>query len=396
MKYLSTFLVLIFSSSLQAHEANLATYLSNVTNTDILKSRLHLVNAQTLAQENKILSNGFSLGAQVAYAESKNTSEDALEYQVSLQKSFLLGSSDAYKNTLHLSSSIQKKLQTAQIQNYIYQSYIDTCFIKEQVSILEDEKLRNTKMTALIQVGVDGGEFDLSSLYRSQMSVDNLSLKILSLKNNYKQSLQRLNLFSTKATAIEPQCSDLPADITPFADESFTKSPYSQAFHLQAKKQTALKKYRDSLVDKITVGLSYDDEMDVTRSSAYLQVPLTWGDKRTNTLEVAKQQELAAFSQQNYLQQELENTLASYRLEQQNNAQKLAYINDKLILKAYKTAQLMKERFQAGEANYLEYINSQQTLFDFILQTIHIRRDALQAQAKLYTKLGISPLKEQK
>lgn len=351
--------------------------------------------SKQLSQKDEILSDGLYLNAQLGYSKSKIENRDALEYQIALQKSFLLGKSDAYEDALDLSLDIEKKLQTSRVENYIYQNYIDVCFIKEKISILEDEKLRNTKMTALIQAGVEGGEFDLSSLYRSQISVEKLSLEILNLKNAYKQSLQKLNLFSLK-NSVEPQCSDLPVDIAPFVDESFTNSLYYQAFHIQTKKKSALKDFRSSPIDKITIGLSYNNEMDLTRSSAYIQIPLTWDDKKTNAVEVAKEQELSALSKQNYLQQELQNRLESYRLEQQKNTQQLSYINDKLILKAYKTAELMKERFQAGEANYLEYINTQQTLFDFILETIKIRRDALQAQAKIYAKLGISPLKEQK
>jgi len=395
MKFQIILVVVIFTSALQAQQANLATYISNIKNSDVLNSSLHLAASKQLLQKDEILSNGVYLNAQLGYAESKVENKDALEYQIALQKSFLLAESDAYEKTLSLSLDIEKKLHTRKVENYIYQNYINTCFIKEKISILEDEKLRNKKMTALIKVGVNGGEFDLSSLYRSQMSVEKISLEILSLTNEYKQSLQKLNLFALK-NSIEPQCSDLAVDITPFADERFTNSLYYQAFHMQVKKKSALTNYRKSVINKITVGLSYDDEMDLTRSSVYVQLPLTWGDKKSNAVEVAKEQELSALSQQSYLQRELENRLESYRLEQQNNRQKLDYINDKLILKAYKTVELIKERFQAGEANYLEYINSQQTLFDFILQTIEIRRDALQAQAKIYAILGISPIKEQK
>ena len=395
LKFLLLYLFMVYASILQAQQTDLATYLSSIRHTDALKSRLHVLESQTLSQKNEILSDGFYLNGELGYAKSKIENNNALEYQVGVEKSFLLGSSKAYENTLKFSFDIDKKLQTAKIENIIYQSYINSCFLKEKISILKDEKQRNKKMTALINVGFKGGEFDLSSLYGSQISMENLTLTLLDLDGQYKQSLQRLNIFTLKSLQ-EPQCSDLPTDIASFEKESFTNSPYFQALDMQVQKQSALKNYRQSSIKQITVGFTYYDEMDLTRSAAYVRIPLTWGAKKTNSIEVAKQQELAAFTQKNYLQKELEIILQAYKRQQHNNAEKLAYINDKLILKAYKTVELMQERFQAGEANYLEYISSQKMLFSYVLQTIQIRKDALSARAKLYIKLGISPLKEQK
>ncbi|MDQ7068602.1 MAG: TolC family protein [Sulfurimonas sp.] len=251
------------------------------------------------------------------------------------------------------------------------------------------------KMVELIKIGVKGGEFDLSALYRSQMSVENLTLVLLDLKSQYQQSLQKLNIFSLNSLQ-EPLCSDLLGNIGSFEEETFQNSSYFQAVDMQVKKQTALKNYRNSPIKQVTVGLAYNDEMDITRTALSLQVPLTWGANKRNSVEVAKERELAALSQKSYLQKELEVILQAYKIKQHNNAMKLQYINDKLILKAYKTVELMQERFKVGEANYLEYISSQEALFNYVLQTIKIRKDALVEQAKLYSKLGISPLKEQK
>ena len=387
--------LMLYTPILQAQQADLATYLLGITNTDALKSRLHILQAQTLSQENEILSDGFYFNGQLGYAKSKIEDRNVVEYQIGVEKSLLLGNTQAYKNALNYSLDIEKKLQTAKIENFIYQNYINSCFLKEKISIIKDEKQKDTKMTALIKIGFKGGEFDLSSLYRSQINVENLTLSLIDLESQYQQSLQKLNLF-TRNSLEEPQCSDLPTDIALFEEESFTNSPYFQALEINVKKKSALKNYRQSPIEQVTVGLGYNDEMDITRSVAYVQIPLTWGAKKTNSLEVAKQQELAAFTQKNYLQKELETTLKAYKFQQHSNTKKLAYINDKLILKAYKTVELIQERFQSGEANYLEYISSQKTLFSYVLQTIQIRKDALATRATLYTKLGISPLKEQK
>lgn len=394
MKYLLLLAIFVFSPLLYADKSDLQTYLNAVENTDALKSQVQLIESKSLSRQNSVLADGYQFIAQLGRASSKIDNKDSYEYSLAIEKPILFGSDESYIHTLELSVDTEKKLQLYKLQNYLYKKYISSCMLKEKIAVLKDEKIQNEDISQLMKLSVEAGELDMSALLRSELRSDNLKLKTQRLEDKYKQSLQELNLFSNSMD--EPQCNDISFELSTNSNKLLEKSLLYKLIAQETQTNKALHEFKDRTFQKMNIGIVYDNEVDITRSSVYIQLPLSLSQKNSNTIEALKLKQLSSASNQIFLQRKLEKEIALYELRKKNALKNLHYINDTLVLKAYKSAELMKERFKGGEANYLEFINSQTLLFELLINAIETKESALLQEATLYEKLGISPLKETK
>lgn len=394
MKYLLLLAIFVFSPLLYADKSDLQTYLNAVENTDALKSQVQLIESKSLSRQNVVLADGYQFIAQLGRASSKIDNKDSYEYSLAIEKPILFGSDESYIHTLELSVDTEKKLQLYKLQNYLYKKYISSCMLKEKIAVLKDEKIQNEDISQLMKLSVEAGELDMSALLRSELRSDNLKLKTQRLEDKYKQSLQELNLFSNSMD--EPQCNDISFELSTNSNKLLEKSLLYKLIAQETQTNKALHEFKDRTFQKMNIGIVYDNEVDITRSSVYIQLPLSLSQKNSNTIEALKLKQLSSASNQIFLQRKLEKEIALYELRKKNALKNLHYINDTLVLKAYKSAELMKERFKGGEANYLEFINSQTLLFELLINAIETKESALLQEATLYEKLGISPLKETK
>lgn len=394
MKYLLLLAIFVFSPLLYADKSDLQTYLNAVENTDALKSQFQLIESKSLSRQNSVLADGYQFIAQLGRASSKIDNKDSYEYSLAIEKPILFGSDENYLHTLELSVDTEKKLQLYKLQNYLYKKYISSCMLQEKIAVLKDEKIQNEDISQLMKLSVEAGELDMSALLRSELRSDNLKLKTQRLEDKYKQSLQELNLFSNSMN--EPQCNDISFELSTNSNKLLEKSLLYKLIAQETQTNKALHEFKDRTFQKMNIGIVYDNEVDITRSSVYIQLPLSLSQKNSNTIEALKLKQLSSASNQIFLQRKLEKEIALYKLRKKNTLKNLHYINDTLVLKAYKSAELMKERFKGGEANYLEFINSQTLLFELLINAIETKESALLQEATLYEKLGISPLKETK
>lgn len=394
MKYLLLLAIFVFSPMLYADKSDLQTYLNAVENTDALKSQFQLIESKSLSRQNSVLADGYQFIAQLGRASSKIDNKDSYEYSLAIEKPILFGSDENYLHTLELSVDTEKKLQLYKLQNYLYKKYISSCMLQEKIAVLKDEKIQNEDISQLMKLSVEAGELDMSALLRSELRSDNLKLKTQRLEDKYKQSLQELNLFSNSMN--EPQCNDISFELSTNSNKLLEKSLLYKLIAQETQTNKALHEFKDRTFQKMNIGIVYDNEVDITRSSVYIQLPLSLSQKNSNTIEALKLKQLSSASNQIFLQRKLEKEIALYKLRKKNTLKNLHYINDTLVLKAYKSAELMKERFKGGEANYLEFINSQTLLFELLINAIETKESALLQEATLYEQLGISPLKETK
>jgi len=394
MKYLLLLAIFVFSPLLYADKNDLQTYLNAVENTDALKSQFQLIESKSLSRQNAVLADGYQFIAQLGRASSKIDNKDSYEYSLAIEKPILFGSDENYLHTLELSVDTEKKLQLYKLQNYLYKKYISSCMLQEKIAVLKDEKTQNEDISQLMKLSVEAGELDMSALLQSELRSDSLELKTKRVEDDYKQSLQELNLFSNSID--EPQCSDISFELSTNSNKLLEKSLLYKLIVQETQTNKALHEFKDRIFQKMNIGIAYDNEVDITRSSVYIQLPLSLSQKNSNTIEALKLKQLSSASNQIFLQRKLEKETALYELRKKNALKNLHYINDTLVLKAYKSAELIKERFKGGEANYLEFINSQTLLFELLINAIETKESALLQEATLYEKLGISPLKETK
>ncbi|WP_457744683.1 TolC family protein [Sulfurimonas sp.] len=391
MKLLTIFFSLLLG--LQAASLPLSSYLKNVKFTNTIKSIDAQISAKRAIQSSQVQSGGYVFNGVLAYASSKNRNQDAFEYHASVQKQLLFGDSNNYINALKLSAKKRKELQANQIKAVVYKHYINTCRLQEKIEFLNDAKNRNIKLTKLIEDGVKGGEFDRSALLRSELIVERLELRIAELKSHYYESLQSLMLYSNKKA--EPLCQDLLFEI-PQVKVLEKDSLLYQSLEADITSSSSLQHFRSTMIPEATIGMGYDNEMDLSRSLVFIQIPLTKGSRRESQLEASIEAKLAAREKMLFAKEQIQTQLRTYKIMQEIRRKNFRRLNDKLIPKAYESSELLLERFKGSEGSYLAYIDSQTLLFDLLLQSVDIHAQALLAQAKLYQTLGIDPLKDTK
>ncbi|MEN8147585.1 MAG: TolC family protein [Campylobacterota bacterium] len=389
MKIFSILLLAVLG--LHAGSLSLESYLAGVKSSSAVTALNAQADSKAAAESSQVQSEGFQLSGELGYAAEKDSSRDALEYHVAVEKQLFFGDSDAYADSLKLSSQKQQQLQLNRLKSIVYEHYINACMFQEEIGLLRDAEDRNLKLTMLISEGVQGGEFDRSSLLRSELVVEELQLQVQTLQSRYYEALQTLQLYTDKSE--EPLCRDLPLEISLTANPE-TDSTLYQYLEQEVSAASALQNFSDTTLQNVTVGVGYDNEMDLSRAVVFMQIPLTQGSRRASEREAATKAQLSAQQQLLFSKAQIHAQIRIYYTAQLTRKKALARLNDELIPKAYETTVLLQERFMGSEGSYLAYIESQKMLFELLIRGIETRSDALLAQAKLYRTLGIDPQKD--
>jgi len=385
------FLFLLLFSGLHAGSGTLQSYLAAVESSNAVTSVKAQTAAQAVLQGVQVQTEGLFLNGELGYAAEKEGSRDALEYHVSLEKRLFLGDSDAYIDALELSSQKQQLLQINRLKTLVYEQYISACTLQEKTGLLKDAQDRNIELTKLISEGVKGGEFDRSALLRSELIVNELQLRIRELESRYFETLQTLQLYTNSTE--EPLCQDLPFEIAS-QDDLEADSLLYQSLESEISATSALNNFHGSPVSELTLGIGYDNEIDLSRAIVFMQIPLTQGSRRQSERQAAAQMKLAAQQKLIFTKAQIQAQLRSYAAAQENRQNSYGRLNDVLIPTAYETSSLLLERFMGSEGSYLAYIDSQKALFDLLIKSIDTRAETLLAQARLYRILGIDPQKD--
>ncbi len=383
---------LILALSLQGEPISLSTFLKASETSDAAKALEAHTAMHFSAQRNSVLSDGFQLYGELDYASAKEDERNKIEYHVAVEKQLLLGDSDRYLDALTLSAKQQKMLKINQLKSIVFEHYINACTFEEKIDLLKDAQDRNIQLTMLIKEGVEGGEFDRSALLRSELVVDELELGIHKLKSQYKAARKRLHIY-LKDRQGKPLCEDLPSGILLFDNLEENAVLYRQ-LESDIAATSAMKQFKSTTVQEMTLGIGYDNEMDVSRGLVFMQIPLTAGSRLENERESARLAELSARQQLMYVKTEMDAELNVYTKAQKTRRHTLRRLNNHLIPKAYEATVLLQERFMGSEGSYLAYIESQTMLFELLLRGVDTLSNALLAQARLYRTMGIDPQKD--
>lgn len=388
MKHL--FLLFGCTFILAAAPTDLASLLAAADRSDAARASAYALQAQRLRQQGELLPDTANLALQGGYADSKNSSDSAFEYHITVEKPFRLADTGRLETLFGESSDIGMRLQRAQLQNRVYAYYIDACTLQEELWLLQDERGRGMQMSRLIRTGMEGGEFDRSAWLRSRLNVQNITTQLRTLTSRYEQTLLMLGAL-TQTPVEEPLCRDLPDTISRPLPERFADAPLLGQLENRRAEAQARGDYADAWPRTVTLGAGYDDELDLRRGIVYAAIPLG-GERRDNEREAARRDALAADAELGALRSELDAGIAAFVSAQWMRKRNLQRLNDKLIPEAYETTVLLEERFMGSEASYLEYIDSQKALFALLHEGVILRAEALRAEAELSARLGLSPL----
>jgi len=383
-------MTLCTAATLGAAPLSLQQLLDAAAHSDAAQSQQYTAQAAMLKQRGELMTDGPNLYAAGGYANAKDGSDKGFEYHVALEKPFRTASTQNIEQLLGNGKEITVRLNLARLQNGIYGDYVDACTMQEELWLLEDAKSRGVQMETLIRTGMEGGEFDRSAWLRSRLNVQTLTLQTDELRSRYDGTTRRLAAV-TQLDASDLLCSDLPDTVTLPPQQRFEAAPLLLQLENALSRANAMKTYRDTWLQEITIGAGYDDEIDLQRGIVYANIPLGGGSRRDAEREAARQSALAANAQLQTMRASVTAQIAAFTSAQQTRLSNLRRLNDELIPEAYETTDLLQERFMGSEASYLEYIDSQKALFALLMEGVRLRASALKAEAELFADLGIAP-----
>ncbi len=376
---------------IQAKTFSLSTYLEAVHSSVLMHAYSSKIDSNLATSRMGVQTEGFLLNGMIGNAEDKNSNNSEVEFHVSVEKELYLGDSDMYINALKIEGKKQKKLQLNRIKNVIYTHYINACVLKDKMDLIQEMKKTHTQLTQLIKIGVDGGEFDKSSLLQSELIIGELYLRNNKLKRQYNEARSQLQLYTQYEA--EPLCQDLPYVVN-IKEDIALEALLLESLEATVHSASALYNFNDTSLQSLRVGVGYDDEMDLTRGIAYIQVPLSQGSRRESERERAQALKLSSLNELNFKKSQMQTTLSVYQQSQEVRQERLIYLRETLVPKAYESAVLLKERFLGSEGSYVAFIQSQKFLYELLMQDIQTHEQMLLAQAKFYEIMGIDPLKE--
>ncbi len=375
----------------QAKTLSLSTYLEAVDRSTLMRAYSAKIDSTLATSRMDVQTEGFLLNGMIANAEDKNSDNSEVEFHVSIEKELYLGDNDKYINALKLEGEKQKNLQLNRVKNIIYTHYINACVLKDKMDLIQEMKNTHTKLTQLIKIGVDGGEFDKSTLLQSELIIGELYLRNNRLKRQYNEARSQLQLYTQYEA--EPFCQDL-AYVVNIKEDIALEALLLDTLEAQVHSASALHRFNDTSLQSLRVGVGYDDEMDLTRGIAYVQIPLTQGSRRESERERAQALKLSSLNELSFKKSQMQTSLRVYQQSQEVRQERLIYLRETLVPKAYESAVLLKERFLGSEGSYVAFIQSQKLLYELLMQDIQTHEQMLLAQAKFYEIMGINPLKE--
>ena len=391
MKRLSLLLAAVMG--VHAGTLPLQSYLEKIETSPLMRQYKAETGAGIALRRADVQTEGFKLYGELDYANEKDSDRDAVEFHVAVEKQLYFGDSDTFIDQLELSREKRETLKLNQLKNVIYRHYIEACSLDEQRGLINDMLERHTELTRLIKIGVEGGEFDRSSLLQSELIVGDLQLRIANFESDYYAAVQKLRLYTGRSEA--PLCQDLAHEV-PLEIDIREASLLYQSLEKEIETSEARYQFSDTLLKEMTIGAGYDNEIDIDRGLLYLQIPITQGDRRASERESARQAKLAADEALLFESQKIETLYESYKRAQRTRAERLRRLRDDLIPKAYESAVLLQERFLGSEGSYLEYIQGQKYLFDLLIRDIQTHADMLLAEATFYEQLGIDIQKDKR
>ena len=289
----------------------------------------------------------------------------------------------------------------------VKQAYYELAYLEQAITITREDIALLDYMENVVRARYSAGNVPYASVLRTQVALDTLQERLVTLQDSRKPVAARLNAAMSQPldTLIPPPSSipvmELVTDDTSLKASLRENNPSLLAFDAQAKAAEAgMRLARSSYYPDITVGLdsiytdsprnnanainSGDDPLIVSIS---INLPI-WQNKLDAAVLENKETRLAVLKgkrgAEEKLLMQLELALYKYR----DAGRRIALYRNTLIPKAEQVIEVTLEAFQNGAASSLELIDAEQTYFELQLASARALADQAEQIAQMEFLIG--------
>jgi len=380
-------LTLVFFLSLNLYAQNLLEIQEALGSS----KKARLINEKTTTQilENRLLNSQEApeLGLSISRADevSKEGLEYSLEVSQELNNPFALGaSSDAIK---HL-NSLTKEQGAYQLRLMAFEvgSKYHLACVSKQIS--EGAKMlyreQESKYTPL-QKAYELGEISRKMLLFNKLDLMKLKQKVDRYKRDYLSALEYLQQSVDNLTIDTLACDDL-EDILQHKDPDLIQQ------HAQIKtihhKQNSTKAFYDlhnAMFSSLGYALAYEKELDTTRYTFGVSIPLGALSSKKQTLKAQYLQENASLSTQKEARLfEIQQKTKSITLKLQTLYREYKLLHEQILPMSLELKTLAKSALNEGEGTIMEYLDATRSYSENFLEMLAVKKSYYKTLFEFY------------
>ncbi len=363
---------------------------AKVEQSKVYKNYVHRLEAGLQQRKSELYDDGWSVEGAYSYAEFKDGSDSGNEYGLSIGKEFMLQSSKTtalLKNAQNY-NEIAKKIKLNELRALLLKLYGNYCITMDALQAKGELAVVYESVQEQIDKGVEFGEFDSSKSIMAHLTNANLNLEISRLESeleNYEAQIRSIVEFDGHF-----ECQKMGVD---FARLFETKRSLLSELLLSKKSVAhAQMNLASSNIQKLSAQAGYSDELDTTRYTFNVAIPLNFGSKKYESMRAAALQnysaasyELEAFAQRYTNESKaLKRQLKIYKKYVKDIERSITKASGKLIAQS-------KERFAAGEDSLIELLKATETKLQMIDTILKLKLQRHEAVTGYLNKYAIDP-----
>lgn len=284
--------------------------------------------------------------------------------------------------------------------------YYDYYYAMRTISVLEENVRLMEYLEEVIRAKYKTASAPYSNLIRIQVELDKLKDRLKTAKERLRPLAARLNAgLNRPLNTPLPRPEEIPTDTPRLSNEQLSAllkehNPALKAFDsTAAKAQITIKLAKKNAYPDFALGVDYmltgktgmpgvpDSGKDPIAAKMSLQLPI-WSKKNKASVNESRARYSAVLNQR----KEKENNLLT-RLEmvffKYNDAEgKMRLYRDSLLPRAKQALEVTRSAFESGEADFMDFIDSQRILLAFELEFERAKTNRVQRLAELEMLVG--------
>lgn len=277
------------------------------------------------------------------------------------------------------------QLEQLRVERDVASAYYNLVYRNKQYSILQSQDSVYVRFLSIATARKNAGATSQLELMNAQRQLDDSRLRLQQARADCSEAMSQLQLLVATDTAIEPIDANLEpiSCATDMQAHNFEQTTVAANTEAQTEmSQRNLKLARQMFLPRINIGLRsqlvlkafnpYDIQRDAFEKGNFMgfevgvSVPLFWGSTRAKVRAARQDLETQQlYAQSARLQHSRDYQAATTRLQQARLA--LDYYQQQGTTQAQEMARLSQAAYEAGEINYVEYIQNQSAAISLML-----------------------------
>ena len=352
------------------------------------------IDAQELALESQNLAQTETapLTYHQSFSQNQGTGESGLEYEVSFSKEFKLGDireleqrANRLKSRAYL---LEKRQDIYRYNAYLGNLYHGYCLNQDYINSFQEGLKRFTQLYSKKEQAYREDEISKTELLQLGLEKQRLESELNNRLQQQQNAKEQLFGLTTLQAHPELSCQDIYPiqEEVVLSEDSFALS--QEAFNKRIKsRQVGIERYSQK-IEHIDVSMGYTKELNQDIYTIALSVPLDFSTHKSEYERASLLHQSSALTLQN--EQMIERRRAKIVQFQKELEESFAEIaSQKKMIQSYTSSllPLMKKSYEYGESSVIEYLLSEQKLYQLKEKLLEKKRGYFKTLFKLYSMI---------